>query len=218
MDEQTQTVPHLMPPPFLVDVDGNPYPPLFQRLVPGRESCSTEQLVPNISVGPEGMEIVEGPGAVSYLDRMIEALANRQGAGEVNNEQPRNGQAAAQPAEVHGGNIGGAPQLGVLPAAAAAAAALNRLSNPNAPPVAAVAGGSGSVANQANAAASAPAAAAPRAAARPNGLPVRRPGEGEGVRNSSGNWQNSISAFKWIRRTHVRPMAPSRLHMLKNTV
>ena len=35
---QTQTDPHLMPPPFLVDVDGNPHPLHFQRLVPGHGS------------------------------------------------------------------------------------------------------------------------------------------------------------------------------------
>lgn len=38
LDEQTQTDPHLMPPPFLVDVDGNPHPLHFQRLVPGHGS------------------------------------------------------------------------------------------------------------------------------------------------------------------------------------
>lgn len=27
LDEQTQQAPHLMPPPFLVNIDGNPYPP-----------------------------------------------------------------------------------------------------------------------------------------------------------------------------------------------
>jgi hypothetical protein len=43
-----------MPPPFLVDVDGNPYPPALQRLVPGRENCRGEQLVPNIAVGAGG--------------------------------------------------------------------------------------------------------------------------------------------------------------------
>lgn len=44
-----------MPPPFLVDVDGNPYPPALQRLVPGRENCRGEQLVPNIAVGAGGI-------------------------------------------------------------------------------------------------------------------------------------------------------------------
>lgn len=32
LDEQTQQAPHLMPPPFLVDVDGNPHPPRFLSL------------------------------------------------------------------------------------------------------------------------------------------------------------------------------------------
>lgn len=58
LDEQTQTAPHLMPPPFLVDVDGNPYPPALQRLVPGRENCRGEQLVPNIAVGAGGRLIL----------------------------------------------------------------------------------------------------------------------------------------------------------------
>uniref|UniRef100_A0A8C4GY98 Bromodomain and WD repeat domain containing 1 n=1 Tax=Dicentrarchus labrax TaxID=13489 RepID=A0A8C4GY98_DICLA len=46
LDEQTQQAPHLMPPPFLVDVDGNPHPPRYQRLVPGRENIAAEHLVP----------------------------------------------------------------------------------------------------------------------------------------------------------------------------
>lgn len=199
MDEQTQTVPHLMPPPFLVDIDGNPYPPAFQRLVPGREKCATEQLVPNINVGPEGVEIVEGPNAVSNIDRMIAALAHRQGqVGDPNNG---NGDNAA----VHGGNVGGPAQLGVSPAAAAAAAALNRLNNGGVvavgPPVA---GGS----NQ-NASANSPRASVSR-------LAVRR--DVEGVRQSSGNWQNNTGSFKWIRRMFVRPMASARLVALKQTV
>nr|CAI5864220.1 unnamed protein product [Callosobruchus analis] len=53
LDEQTQVPPHLMPPPFLVDVEGNPYPPYLQRMVPGREMCNLEQLVPNVVVGNE---------------------------------------------------------------------------------------------------------------------------------------------------------------------
>uniref|UniRef100_A0A8C6P7H6 Bromodomain and WD repeat domain containing 1 n=1 Tax=Nothobranchius furzeri TaxID=105023 RepID=A0A8C6P7H6_NOTFU len=49
LDEQTQQAPHLMPPPFLVDVDGNPHPPrLYQRLVPGRENIAAEHLVPQL--------------------------------------------------------------------------------------------------------------------------------------------------------------------------
>uniref|UniRef100_A0A672I2C8 Bromodomain and WD repeat domain containing 1 n=1 Tax=Salarias fasciatus TaxID=181472 RepID=A0A672I2C8_SALFA len=48
LDEQTQQAPHLMPPPFLVDVDGNPHPPRYQRLVPGRENIAAEHLVPQL--------------------------------------------------------------------------------------------------------------------------------------------------------------------------
>lgn len=54
LDEQTQQAPHLMPPPFLVDVDGNPHPSRYQRLVPGRENCREEQLIPQMGVTSSG--------------------------------------------------------------------------------------------------------------------------------------------------------------------
>lgn len=44
LDEQTQTAPHLMAPPFLVDIDGNPYPSDYQLLIPGRNSQNLPQL------------------------------------------------------------------------------------------------------------------------------------------------------------------------------
>lgn len=56
LDEQTQQAPHLMPPPFLVDVDGNPHHPRYQRLVPGREGCRDEQLIPQMGVTSSGKE------------------------------------------------------------------------------------------------------------------------------------------------------------------
>ncbi|XP_068173110.1 bromodomain and WD repeat-containing protein 3 [Antennarius striatus] len=60
LDEQTQQAPHLMPPPFLVDVDGNPHPPRFQRLVPGRENIAAEHLVPQLGyVATSDGEVVE---------------------------------------------------------------------------------------------------------------------------------------------------------------
>ncbi|XP_060761728.1 bromodomain and WD repeat-containing protein 3 isoform X2 [Neoarius graeffei] len=60
LDEQTQQAPHLMPPPFLVDVDGNPHPPRYQRLVPGRENFSDEHLVPQLGyVATSDGEVVE---------------------------------------------------------------------------------------------------------------------------------------------------------------
>jgi bromodomain and WD repeat domain-containing protein 1/3 len=86
LDEQTQLAPYLMPPPFLVDVDGNPYPPGMQRFVPGRENYSNEQLVPDISVGE-----TEANSARSEIDRLIEALANRQqNAAEPNQQNNEN--------------------------------------------------------------------------------------------------------------------------------
>lgn len=205
MDEQTQTIPHLMPPPFLVDVDGNPYPPTFQRLVPGRESCTTDQLVPNITVGPEGVEVVEGPNVVSNIDRLIQALANRQGPGGVDAGNERNADDNAE-VVVNGGNIGGMFQPGVAPAVAAAAAAANRLNNINN-----LNGGNNNnvvVNNNEN---------SPRSNSVVR-VVLRRAGDVEGVRQSSGNWQQNINNFKWQRRMYVRPMQHSRLVALKQSV
>lgn len=44
LDSQLQTAPHLMPPPYLVDIDGNPYPSQFQMLIPGRNQRNLPQL------------------------------------------------------------------------------------------------------------------------------------------------------------------------------
>ncbi|XP_013108682.2 bromodomain and WD repeat-containing protein 3 [Stomoxys calcitrans] len=93
IDEQTQVMPHLMPPPFLVDSDGNPHPARFQRYVPGRENVSTDQLIPNLtidgSVEENGASNQNGQGAGNYshIDRLIAALANRQGGGASNANQ-----------------------------------------------------------------------------------------------------------------------------------
>lgn len=67
LDEQTQQAPHLMPPPFLVDVDGNPHPPRYQRLVPGREGCRDEQLIPQMGVTSSGTEAKIRPWGESVL-------------------------------------------------------------------------------------------------------------------------------------------------------
>ncbi|XP_033635345.1 bromodomain and WD repeat-containing protein 3-like [Asterias rubens] len=62
LDEQTQQAPHLMPPPFLVDMDGNPHPIQYQKLVPGRENCTSSALVPQIGVAPNGEhEVISEP-------------------------------------------------------------------------------------------------------------------------------------------------------------
>nr|XP_029722575.1 PH-interacting protein-like [Aedes albopictus] len=115
MDEQTQTMPHLMPPPFLVDIDGNPYPPGMQRLVPGRENCPTDQLIPNIGIGPGEGVAPQAENSYSNIDRMIEALANRvEGADQApdsNNDPARNRNDENQQNEAN--RLNGRPQQGV---------------------------------------------------------------------------------------------------------
>ncbi|XP_045441202.1 bromodomain and WD repeat-containing protein 1 isoform X6 [Pipistrellus kuhlii] len=116
LDEQTQQAPHLMPPPFLVDVDGNPHPTKYQRLVPGRENSADEHLVPQLGyVATSDGEVIEqiislqtndngeGSPEPSVLDGMIRQLQQEQdermGAGQDNNpnvlpngeETPRRG-------------------------------------------------------------------------------------------------------------------------------
>ncbi|XP_067841033.1 PH-interacting protein isoform X2 [Heptranchias perlo] len=81
LDEQTQQAPHLMPPPFLVDVDGNPHPPKYQRLVPGRENCKDDQLIPQMGVSATGLNQVLSQQAsheVSPLDNIIQRLQQEQ--------------------------------------------------------------------------------------------------------------------------------------------
>nr|XP_003706685.1 PREDICTED: PH-interacting protein isoform X1 [Megachile rotundata] len=152
LDEQTQTAPHLMPPPFLVDVDGNPYPPALQRLVPGRENCRGEQLVPNIAVGAGGMqEVIEGLPSQeprSNIDQLIEALAQRQ-------------------------NINVEGEEGV-----------DRDENLAEQPVRQMASPRGSRSG------------------------LRRAGDVEGVRQSSGNWQRD-NTTPWNKPILARPMNPA---------
>ncbi|XP_015203672.1 PH-interacting protein isoform X1 [Lepisosteus oculatus] len=81
LDEQTQQAPHLMPPPFLVDVDGNPHPARFQRLVPGRENCRDEQLIPQMGMTSSGLNQVlsqQVNDGSSPLDTMIQRLQQEQ--------------------------------------------------------------------------------------------------------------------------------------------
>ncbi|XP_027816441.1 bromodomain and WD repeat-containing protein 1 [Ovis aries] len=99
LDEQTQQAPHLMPPPFLVDVDGNPHPTKYQRLVPGRENSADEHLVPQLGyVATSDGEVIEQIISLqtndngersperSVLDGMIRQLQQQQdqrmGAGQ----------------------------------------------------------------------------------------------------------------------------------------
>uniref|UniRef100_A0A8C5G6A2 Bromodomain and WD repeat-containing protein 3-like n=1 Tax=Gouania willdenowi TaxID=441366 RepID=A0A8C5G6A2_GOUWI len=98
LDEQTQQAPHLMPPPFLVDIDGNPHPPSFQRLVPGRENCKDDQLIPQLGyIANELVEQVLGQQTAqneeSILDNLIRQLQNEQ-------DNPEQGAEGAEAAEM----------------------------------------------------------------------------------------------------------------------
>ncbi|KAG8444855.1 hypothetical protein GDO86_009854 [Hymenochirus boettgeri] len=110
LDEQTQQAPHLMPPPFLVDVDGNPHPPRFQRLrVPGRENCRDEQLIPQMGVTSSGLNQVlsqQANSEVSPLDSLIQRLQQEQDqrihADTTSSSTSRMGRvSASSPSEVH---------------------------------------------------------------------------------------------------------------------
>uniref|UniRef100_I3JDB3 Bromodomain and WD repeat domain containing 1 n=1 Tax=Oreochromis niloticus TaxID=8128 RepID=I3JDB3_ORENI len=119
LDEQTQQAPHLMPPPFLVDVDGNPHPPRYQRLVPGRENIAAEHLVPQLGyVATSDGEVVEQvisqqtaePEEIavrrsSLLDEAIRQLQEQQDR----QNQPGTGAVPEGPAEAQGPVLAPAP-------------------------------------------------------------------------------------------------------------
>uniref|UniRef100_A0A3P8UKX5 PH-interacting protein n=1 Tax=Cynoglossus semilaevis TaxID=244447 RepID=A0A3P8UKX5_CYNSE len=109
LDEQTQQAPHLMPPPFLVDVDGNPHPPRYQRLVPGREGCREEQLIPQMGVTSSGLNQVVSEQAVdghSPLDTMIQRLQQEQDQRRTTNDVPAATAAATANNRASRGSVG----------------------------------------------------------------------------------------------------------------
>lgn len=177
LDEQTQMAPHLMPPPFLVDIDGNPYPPPQQRLVPGRESCPMDQLVPNITVSAGGHQEVMGnadpPEPRSHIDEMIAVLAQRQNS--VDEAGPSAGRQAG-PSHT--------------PA---------RSSTPGGSAHTAGPGGSGSNRNNTS----------PRQGGH-HLIGMRRTGDVEGVRQSSGNWQRDNSV-RWTKRVLIPSLSKNAL-------
>ncbi|XP_013777626.1 PH-interacting protein-like [Limulus polyphemus] len=171
LDEQTQCAPHLMPPPFLVDIDGNPYPPNLQRLVPGRENCNESQLIPYIAVSAEGQaEILEPIRPVEAdqqrptIDDMIERLQQEQNSRRVN---PSRASGAARESER---NVQGPISPRVL-------------------------GGQRSLSGHSR-------------------VGMRRNGDIEGVRQSSGNWQSRgqfSGSLSWLKRVVVKPMCPPQI-------
>uniref|UniRef100_A0A8C0UI33 Bromodomain and WD repeat-containing protein 1 n=1 Tax=Cyanistes caeruleus TaxID=156563 RepID=A0A8C0UI33_CYACU len=107
LDEQTQQAPHLMPPPFLVDVDGNPHPTRFQRLVPGRENCKDEQLIPQLGyvveqvIGQQTNDQDE-----SILDGMIRELQREQDLRLINEGETLPNPPLNRSLSVNGGHPG----------------------------------------------------------------------------------------------------------------
>lgn len=98
--------------------------------------------------------------------------------------------------QIRGGNVGGAYQQDMAPAAAAAAAAQNRLNDVP------IAENDDQNAERLN----------------PNRIGARRTGEDEGIRRSIGNWQSGIQTIKWLHRMYIQPMPTSRLRKLRHTV
>ena len=97
VDEQTQQPPHLMPPPFLVNSEGNPYESDLQRLVPGREHLTHAQLSPHVVTHENGLSEIIGDRAAEDDDD-DDVAANRpstSGALNHNNANPRPSNAAA---------------------------------------------------------------------------------------------------------------------------
>ncbi|XP_068220556.1 bromodomain and WD repeat-containing protein 3 isoform X2 [Palaemon carinicauda] len=204
LDEQTQMAPHLMPPPFLVNMDGDPYPPEYQRLVPGRENCRHDQLIPNVILNANGdQEVIDAapnyndlppppsvpppPAAASLLvpesahgprlniDEMIQRLAEEQD------------QRIAHDRVDIGGVQPGPSGVADRRESTSSSRGERRPSS------------SGPTNDHSYAVASLHDPLSPRASR----VGARRVGDVEGVRQSTGNWQRDPN-IKWNRRVIVR--------------
>jgi WD40 repeat protein len=84
LDEQTHQSPHLMPPPFLIDAEGNPYSAEFQRLVPGRgENANYAELNPQVIINDRGMPEIIADGDLDD-DTPPANVANRNDDSDTN--------------------------------------------------------------------------------------------------------------------------------------
>ncbi len=107
VDEQTQVPPHLLPPPFLVDSEGSPYPGYIQTFVPGREKMSErEALLPG-----EAAALGQARDNRILLDQPIQQQQNAQQ--QPIGEQPLGGQPlGGQPLGQAGPSGAGRPLFG----------------------------------------------------------------------------------------------------------
>lgn len=102
LDEQTQTDPHLMPPPFLVDVDGNPHPLHFQRLVPGHGSNVRSPPRPAPQPPPTPREDL--PPLLAEIEAAEAAEAQGRLMAPVIQSPPPHGQGPVPPLQSPGGS------------------------------------------------------------------------------------------------------------------
>jgi hypothetical protein len=89
LDEQTQLPPHLMPPPFLVDSDGAPYPAHIQKFAPGRSGLTDQEaLLPfGADVGPPLLAVFQQQQQLQQQQQQQELQLQQQ----QNVQQPQNG-------------------------------------------------------------------------------------------------------------------------------
>ncbi|KAK8727619.1 hypothetical protein OTU49_009654, partial [Cherax quadricarinatus] len=195
LDEQTQMAPHLMPPPFLVNMDGDPYPPEYQRLVPGRENCRHDQLIPNVLLNANGdQEVLDvalidvdsnalNMQAIDYnagqrpsIDDMIQRLAQEQDQRIAHDRRPSESRDQPGPSGVRERRESSNSRRG------------ERRASSGGPPT-----------DHSYAVAALHDPLSPRASR----VGARRVGDVEGVRQSTGNWQRDPN-IKWNRRVIVK--------------
>ncbi|KAF8777958.1 PH-interacting protein like [Argiope bruennichi] len=186
LDEQTQTAPHLLPPPFLVDIDGNPYPPNIQRLVPGREHQNDSQLVPYVAVSAEGDSEILEPVRPSNdndrptIDDMIERLQQERNQNMDQNRRSNDGASSSR------------SSVDLLRSPHSSHRSVNGNDDRNAhEPFS---------------------PRTPRSQASHSRVGLRQTGEREGVQ-SVGNWQSRgthSDVPSWVKRVVVKPMDPAK--------
>ncbi|XP_005104695.1 bromodomain and WD repeat-containing protein 3 [Aplysia californica] len=216
LDEQTQQPPHLMPPPFLVDIDGNPYPASIQRSVPGRENCTESSLIPQMAVNAQGESEVIG-------DRDNgDGHGDDQGDSSGTEDESADGAGDARPASVSGSRGGNRP---VRPSIDVMIQELQRRQDRGLggeqPGPSRQRNGSGSsqgplVNGEARSPPPMASPPAPRSSNMQNRIGMRRSGEIEGVRQSLG--PVAVRSTKkerdaWRRRVTVKPLDDTALQL-----
>ncbi|XP_066989654.1 bromodomain and WD repeat-containing protein 3 isoform X2 [Macrobrachium rosenbergii] len=203
LDEQTQMAPHLMPPPFLVNMDGDPYPPEYQRLVPGRENCRHDQLIPNVILNANGdQEVLDA--ALNYNDQPPSSVPPAQVASSsqvpesAHGTRPNIDEMIQRLAEEQDQRIAHdrVDSGGVQPGPSGVG---ERRESTNSSRGERRPSSSGPPNDHSYAVASLHDPLSPRASR----VGARRVGDVEGVRQSTGNWQRDPN-IKWSRRVIVR--------------